>query len=501
MNQDETHTEAVLGETKLTEEELLEILAEQERTIKELRWKLWRYDFLVSKTAVIANYLTLGPGLTHAMERWEREFQKGKGSLMNRVPRRETFEVAAAYLRRRAISGLAIGFLAVIPSAMTVFLLWQQNKKIDLQILMASASQARESQGEISALASDVADFAGMQCIRGDLKPSDVAAYVSEFETRRTDSENWNLPVNRCWAEQRLESPLSRRDWLDKVPGFMKNRAAHIQKFNIDSSNDNKYHSGLLSPDYLLGASLPLPRDMQQRLSTLSTSLRPYRMVLDKTGISQSPRLTRNLYSPEKGTLLRALGANAVSITSFNGAQAWAPTAHLPDLTWTNSSLANAMAECANLSGGRFINTDFSGGRFVLARFDYADLMKVSGWSQADFTNASFRGAILPEANKFDVASLDGVDLDGAIVPSRTWHEDLPPRLSADVQRPHRPQEVEISYNYHPLVRPEEKVKYGPPGAVYETLYWVMERSNVEDWRNERDAQCSRRVGEGFQID
>lgn len=481
------------GEAKPTEEELLVRLAESERTIAELRRRLWGYQLVASKTKVIANYLTMGPGLTRAVERWELAFNAGNGSLSERFPRKETMEVAAAYLRRRALSGLAIAALAIIPSALSLLLLWQQNKKIDLQILIASSAQARENQTEISLLATDIKKFSDTFC-SGNSKATPLLDVVSKTERKRQEPSNWHMLLHECWSDQRTETPISRRNWLQDLRGFQPEKIETLEELNFgDTDGDNTYHSDLLPPDYLLGMALPLSRDLQQRVSTLAATLRPYRMLLDKAENDQSPQLTNNLYSPEKGSLLRVLGTHTLAVNALNAAQAWAPATQLTDLTWHRTSLANAMMECANFSGSVFSSADLSGGRFVLARFDYADLRQVSGWRNADFTYASFRGALLPEAKKLDVASLEGVDFNGAIVQSATWHKDLAPKLAADVQRADPDQKELIDYAYKPLM--------DPLSVDFRIQLWVMIRKDRKDWRPMRDAQCSRRVSEGFRID
>lgn len=501
MKDSESHMDEY-EESRSTEIQLLAQLAESKAENRALRRELLWYRYVVSLTTSVANYATMGPGLTHALERWEKAFFTGRGPWRRRVPRKETLEVVAAYLRRRAMSGVAIALLAAIPSALTLLLLWQQNKKIDLQIFLASSAQARDSQDEVASLLSSIDEYLFNSCLE---IPSEFrnGKKLSSPEAKSGDEETtWDVSFNRCWEKQRSANPISRYEWLalsEKFTGAK--REFTLESIFMNRESGVAYRSDLLRPDALSGLSLPLSRDLGQQVANLANSLRSYRIMLDKPGEDQSPQLTRNIYSPEKGRLLQALGSRILSISNFNAAHIWAPMAHLSDLKWEATSLADAMMECANFTAGNFVNSDLSRGRFVLAKFDYADLTGISGWTGADFTNASFRGALMPDAEKLAHANFSGADFDQAIVAEKGWYEKVLKLSPTKKQVRDGEMERIIKYDYFAVKEAWHPEDYRPSAPKRPITLWKMVRFEDPVYSEKmRDAECIRRVGENFKI-
>lgn len=420
--------------------------AEQEQLrveVHRLRVELAAYQQVERRARWIAAALTYGPSLASAVERWTNAYDRSKSKLFwRRIPRQESIDVIAAYLRARARNGLLIAACACIPGLVSIGLLWQQNKKMDQQTLLTVASQVSQLNVQLADVTQSVKEFATKTCIPEETLGTGVSARWYPYSNDGAIVSSATAHRPQCWADARDQSPLLRARWLDtlETPDRVRRNQsrsprAGVQRFpvlstssliNIDANRWNTYRWPNMPIDLVAGASIDPSNELQRRSKALSEMLLPYRRVetLAIEEDDEEPRLSRPV-SIERGALALAFAEARVTPRELNLQFAWLPRAHLLGMAWDGADLANAQIECAFLDGGSFRGTNLSGVRARGASFEFADLRSVASTQGAIFDGASFIGAILPDASVFSKASLRGAQFYGAVVPEMNWLEKI----------------------------------------------------------------------------
>ena len=406
----------------------------------------------------VAARLSLGPGLARAIEQWEAAY----ASSTSRLPRRKvsighTVDVVAAYLRRRAMSGVFVAALAAIPSLVTVFLVIQQNKKIDQQIFLNGAIQSVQLQEQLSNIAAEITTIPGRVCL-----PTQWEAALSPDE---------QVLLGMCWsAVSRV--PALRSDWINlfKKKRILESAATIEEPDELGVPANAKNMAGVnfhfWTPE--------LPRELHIKVESLASAIRPYRILQDAAG-TDNPTLSRTPYSPERGTLLKAFGQNRLGPNSLDLSRAWLPNGRFPLTGFPWTDLSHSMLECG------YFQADFSSTSFMRVKaaggiFNDSDMTSIDA-TDSDFRYASFLRVLLPKPDKFKNANIRGANFQYARAPVKGWYKIV--NGAAGTDDPYE-------YEKHPTKD-----------------LWVMTISheNVALSESSRKDFCSKRSAEGFLVD
>lgn len=479
------------------EQELVKKLAERDSKIGELERKILLYETSGSWLMRAISYVSIGPGLSTAIDQWRLQFRRNSSkSLVDRIPREESFEVISAYLRRRAATGLMVAIFAIVPSLVTVYLLWQQNFKIDQQIFLTAANRAQDGRRELVEIVKDIDAYTKTSCLK-ELDQAVPRSFRSLSRTRQAEQKGrWELTLSHCWSDQSFANALSKREWLERwnseavYPNVLNSTETVLGQPRISN-----YKAAGSPADYLVATSLPLVPSLEAQIQTLASSLPPYRFMLDSGGANESPGLSSEAYSPERGAILRALGIAKVSIRGIDASRAWSPNADLAELNWDGVSLSSSSMECTNFQAGRFTKVDFSQANFQGVDFRDSDLRSDNRWEGSDLRHARFERAILPSPERFDPKSIAEADFHGALVPGEDWHERLPTRLR---------HELNVGdYVYTRVPHSDLPVGTREGIATANHRYWLMQRRDARalaSAQNDISEYCNSRLREGFRF-
>jgi hypothetical protein len=161
---------------------------------------------------------------------------------------------------------------------------------------------------------------------------------------------------------------------------------------------------------------ISLSKRLVWRIVALSRSLKPYRFL---EGIT----LSNTEYSPERAQLLISLVASGIDMKDIfrmgsfeysymKGVEL--SNIFLGDAKLNNSSFEGANLITSNLSGSIARDTDFSGA--ILFMVDMTN---------ADIQNSKFFGTRMPEPHQLAGAKMNDANLDGALVSSVDWIQNL----------------------------------------------------------------------------
>lgn len=399
MSSDQTEQRPI----PVQEDSVKQLAADNERLRNELAVAERKLEAISKGTTIVgkvATRISMGPGLAAAIERWEAAFVSSKSRVpWRRVPLGQTVDVVAAYLRRKALSGVFIALVASVPSLVTVFLVVQQNRKIDQQTFLTGAIQSAELQDQISELIASLAAAPSALCL--DEK------YIDPPSMERFLGPEYN--EFKCWAgaQSGVGSIGAWAHLFNRVEGW-----AEIDpgRLNTASVRSNMW---LWSP--------PPPKDLMVKSSSLSSAVRPYRMLQDDS-TDDEPRLSRTPYSPERGTILRAFAAAKLSPMNMDLSRAWAPDVDLSTY-FRGTNLANSFLECSVLTG-LFHKASLARVKAAGADFSYSDLSLITSAAGADFSFAIFNRALLPDSVAMKGANIATADFDGALAPESAWYSN-----------------------------------------------------------------------------
>jgi hypothetical protein len=361
----------------------------------------------------LLGWLAYGPGLTRAIADWEVAYQRSSSRfLLRKIPRAESLDVVAAYLRRRALSGLLIAVLAAFPATVTVVLLWQQNAKIDQQILLTASANANQLQSELTATTGALFGAGGNICLPGteDFEQA-VGSYFKSSNNRLVPARLQEL---QCWSQLTGRTDVERAAWLRLHTANPTTKAEHLILMLPKPGVE-------VNPAWIAALGRPLPPpEIQVQATILSDALRPYRALMDADQPNAPPKLAAAMSSPERGALLKAYAAAQLSTGAINLSHAWVPGQDLSGASLARSNLSNAFLQCATIRGS-LEDADLSRARASGANFGNVDLRKVRSLAGADLRFAVFNGAFLPDAETLKSANLSGATFGGAIAPQDNW--------------------------------------------------------------------------------
>lgn len=390
--------------------------------LRAVKAELARYQRGANLLGRVAAYVSYGPSIQSALTRWEAAYSSSSSKFFwRKVPRNESIALVAAYLRRRALSGLLIAIFASVPAVVTAVLLWQQNRKIDLQIQLTGLSQAGQLQAPLAEIIKDLHSAGDKICL--DLANQEVKKVLEAFSVEST------IPVNdlRCYrpdlfGKDRL--PRARTSsWVE-----LHNRT--LLEFSLPAGYSTTFldrHRDWLKSS----SSLPLanlkpepPLTLLTTAKHFSNTLRPYRTLILPDEPTATPTLSREPVSPERGILLQAFATSKLSPLGVTFERAWTPGAYFPDVYWHNLDLRKAVIECSAITG------DLTGAKLTSARaagvnFLESNLSAMSDAQGADFRFASFESARLPTVSVLRNANVQGADFTGAIAPINQWLSTL----------------------------------------------------------------------------
>lgn len=449
----------------------LDRLKELERELHLLKAKVRMYERTAFGGAGLAGFIAFGPNLTLAIARWEKAFiNSSHRPFWRRIPRKETIDVAGAYLRRRAHVGLMTAAMVTLPGMITVYLLYQQNAKIDRQIYLASAAGLNDLQSVVVETLKDLQDEPARLCV------SNAAIAVSK-ESNLKPTERYNVVRrNRCWDSiRRFADFMTRDDWIRSFENNVESSFSPVKRLLKDRGPRVYVDPGVAADQVgdRLYFNVEPSAQLLIRATTLSEALKPYRQLVDNDASSDQPALEAEPFSPERGQLMRAFAANQLMPRRLNFSRAWAPGAELQRVDWRDTELIGAVVECSDLSMGRFDGARLARLRAAGASFSQSDLRNVESLRGADFSNARFHSTIMPTAEVSKEARWKGANFQGALVPSEDWlnrvHGDsaLSYRLSATtLQVEGRPYwKVELSGDKSPLA-PQPREQYAGRGDM-----------------------------------
>jgi uncharacterized protein YjbI with pentapeptide repeats len=412
--------------------------------VEDLEAQLRRYERSVGLLRRLADAVTFGPGLAQALRRWDDAYASSDRRLpWRRIPRRETVEVIGAYLRRRSISGLLIALLVAGPTALTVGLLWMQNKKMDQQTRLAIAMQATQLNGELVGLVEALGEAGRTRCLPEDSTVQNaIETGLAPYAVSGRLVESAKFADVKCWHQVADNGALARARWLDvfhngeRIRNSLSSRPlapAHrfpllnaTRVLDVAADRFNTYRWPLLPADAVVGATLAPKQDLLLRAQSLSERLLPYSRLRESTGSDNdsAPELIEAV-SFERATIARAFAATKFSPVGMNFGRAWLQAADLAGVDWQGARLSNSEVRCATFDGGSFRYAALDGLRADGASFRYADLRGARSTDGATFRGASFAGALLPAAQQFRPTALAGADFLGAIVPEVGWLEKV----------------------------------------------------------------------------
>lgn len=464
-------------------EEASDLLAENRRLATELdsvRKELHLYRSGISTVTLLGSYVTYGPSLTKALERWDQAYSESTRRLFwHRIPHNETLQVIAAYLRRRTFAGLLFMAMATIPSAITLYLLWLQNGKIDQQIYLTASSQAAQLQGSLAESLADLYAHPKQLCLIET--PSVKRAAKLYFK------DDGGIEKNRCWNEVRKKDNSITNNWL--MLFYRSGEPFELLTSLPDPIKITKENGGLHEDEFSFNSLQPMD-DLLAKVTSLSNALRPYRALVDNENIDRpnvTPVISGSAVSPERAMLMKAFVDSRLSPSKLNFSKAWAPDLDLAGITWEGVDLSGAMLECSELQGN-YKNVNFAQARAAGASFHRSDLRGVKTLDGADFRYAMFNGAVLPIPEVFSRANIERADFDEAIVPTTDWLRLVVGDRKLEIEK----------YNYEPVMF-EETPKDRP-----ERKYWRMRaaksRSSMQSMVSDAaKIFCSERRVKNFQ--
>ena len=418
-----------------------ERVKELERELRLLRAKVRTCEAAAFGSAGLAGLIAFGPSLTLAIAKWEKAFiGAAHRPFWRRVPRRETLDVAAAYLRRRAHAGLLTGALVALPSMVTVYLLYQQNAKIDRQIYLAAAQGLNDLQGVLVETLKDLQDEPERLCVTN-------GAIAIRKESRLKPGDRYKVVErNRCWdGIRRFADFMTRDDWIRAFENNVEPSFSPVQRL-LEDRHPRTYIGPGVADDHVANQLLFNVEPSAQlliRATTLSEALKPHRQLAENASSTGQPVLEGEPFSPERGQLMRAFAANQLMPRRMNFSRAWAPGADLHRVEWRDTEMIGAVVECSDLSLGRFEGTRLAMLRAAGASFSQSDLRNVESVRGADFRNAKFHSAIMPMAERFKEARSQGASFQGALVPSKDWLERVENGSAKDYRLSAAPLQVE----------------------------------------------------------
>lgn len=443
--------------------------------LSSVKAELARYQQGARLMNRLAGYITYGPDIHSALTSWEAAYSSSRSRFFwRKIPLEESIALAAAYLRRRALSGMLIAVFAALPAVVTAVLLWQQNRKIDLQIQLTGLSQAGQLHAPLALIIAELHAAGQTICLPPtdpevtkiiDALAAESSIAAKELQCYRPDlfgkdrqsrvrTSSWVLLQSRTLLRYELHSGYS-DEFLARHRISLANSAASLT-------------SDHLKPEP--------PQTLLTQAKHFSNTLRPYRTLILPDEPTATPTLSREPVSPERGILLQAFATSKLSPEGVTFERAWAPGAYLPDVQWFNLDLRKAVIECSEVSGGDLTKAKLSGVRAAGVNFFESNLSALSNAQGADFRYASFALARLPPVAVFKHAKVDSADFNGAIAPTDKWLSSLTGQLVDE-------------YEYQQI----------SAGGV--TYYRMMRKANKQnDSGQPRASFCERREAEGYAL-
>lgn len=462
-------------------------IKELERELLLLRAKVRMYEGTAFGGAGFAGLIAFGPSLTLAIARWEKAFiNASHRPLWSRIPRRETIDVAGAYLMRRAHAGLLTAALVAFPSMITVYLLYQQNSKIDRQIYLEAAAGLNDLRSVVVDTLRDLQGEPERLCVTDDaiaipkesgLKPGDRYDVVKR---------------NRCWDSiRRFADFMTRDDWIRAFQNNVESSFSPVERLLKDRGTRVYIDPGV-ADDHVANRLFFNAEPSAQlliRATTLSEALKPYRQLIENESSPDQPALQAEPFSPERGQLMRAFAANQLMPRRMNFSRAWAPGVDLQRVEWRDTVMIGAVVECSDLSLGRFDGAGLAKLRAAGASFSQSDLRNVESLRDADFSNARFHSAIMPTAKVSNEASWKGANFEGALVPSEDWLN----RVLKDSATGYRLSTTKLQVEGEPYWKVELAGHGAPLAPLPRDPYTGKGDMPIEFCKSRREASYSRR--------
>lgn len=190
-----------------------------------------------------------------------------------------------------------------------------------------------------------------------------------------------------------------------------------------------------------------LSKELEARVQDFATRNTPYQVaIFEQTNINFDvplrDQVTLKNISPERGQLLQAFVLNKVVVERFDFSFAQLPKAQLQDTELSFVRLRDADLSSANLNSARSIFGSFDGADLRNASLKHAVFTQASfrdvDFNGAELEGADLQGSHLQEAN-LNNTHLSGVDFQGAWMSGATtedawaWSDDQPLNLPAGV--------------------------------------------------------------------
>lgn len=224
------------------------------------------------------------------------------------------------------------------------------------------------------------------------------------------------MQVDRLDQQNQLSEASRRAALINELTALLTEIDEEMDQFEQRSGLQPKRAPRAGEGPTFVRDGVPLTKRLVWRVVALSRSLKPYRF-LDGSALSPSE------LSPERAQLLISLVASGIDMKdilrmgSFESSYlkgAELSNVFLSDAKISGSSFVNANLIQSNLSEAIARDADFS--RAVLFNVDM---------TKADLQRSIFIGARMPEPHQLSDAKLNGANLDGALVSSPEWIEQL----------------------------------------------------------------------------
>ena len=362
-----------------------------------------------------------GFSVNRAISDIQTTYRESTGPRWRRVPFEKWTDLLAAYMNRQFLMTLVIGLAATVPAILTIWLMQQQNEKIDKQIYLSQQGMASQFSGQIAELLTAISRQAGTECID-----------LNALKKNTPDADQlMGIGYASCWNDLTGwgRSQATRFRWLAARAQMAGDTQAQEQFLgHAQYAADVEEGKIALSEESTLsyGATIPASAEVIGRAHAVTNALSPYRLIVEPLpgqAVEGSPALTDQSYSPERGLILKQFLLNGIDFRG-NYRQSLVERLHLFRAYAGALDLPDALIRCSSFDETNLKLSNFKGANMQGVSFGKSDL-RFTEWEKANLDNVVFRESALPNASRFRGARLDKITFKDAIVTSASWAAEM----------------------------------------------------------------------------